>query len=226
MNAPPALVPPSATRSAPTSAEPPRRRARALAFGSSVAVVLAIGVAVATSPWSTESPASAESTGSQGSAGSAGSDGVREPTADDGRVAEGEVVSPFDDEVPTVAGLDADLLAALREAARAVEEDGRPLYVNSGWRSADYQAWLLREAVDQYGSLEAASRWVASPETSAHVTGDAVDVGPYATAEWLSRRGAQFGLCQVYANEIWHFELRPDAPVEGCPEMLADSSEG
>lgn len=65
---------------------------------------------------------------------------------------------------------------------------------------------------------------MASPEDSAHVTGDAVDVGPYATAEWLSRHGAQFGLCQVYANEVWHLELHPDAPDEGCPPMSADAA--
>lgn len=67
---------------------------------------------------------------------------------------------------------------------------------------------------------------VASPERSAHVTGDAVDLGPYTSAEWLSRRGAQFGLCQTYANEVWHFELHPDAPEAGCPAPYADASAG
>ncbi len=147
-----------------------------------------------------------------------------EPTAEDGRLPDGEPASPFDDSVPTVARLDPALLAALREAATAVEADGRPLHVTSGWRSAEYQRWLQEDALRTYGSAEEASRWVGSPETSAHVTGDAVDIGPYATAEWLSRRGAPFGLCQVYANEVWHFELRPEAPVEGCPEMVEDAS--
>jgi hypothetical protein len=37
--------------------------------------------------------------------------------------------------------------------------------------------------------------------------------------EWMSAHGAAFGLCQVYANEPWHFELTAD-PVGGCPPML------
>ncbi|MBI9113673.1 M15 family metallopeptidase [Sanguibacter suaedae] len=148
-----------------------------------------------------------------------------EPTAADGRVPGGEAVSPFDDTVPAIARLDPDLLAAVREAATAMEADGRPLHITSGWRSPEYQQWLQDDALRTTGSAEEASRLVASPEGSAHVTGDAVDIGPYPTAELLSRRGAQYGLCQVYANEIWHFELRPDAPEQGCPEMYDDPSQ-
>ena len=33
---------------------------------------------------------------------------------------------------------------------------------------------------------------------------------PAATA-WLSEHGAAYGLCQIYGNEPWHYELRPDA---------------
>ncbi|MBO1753133.1 M15 family metallopeptidase [Actinotalea sp. BY-33] len=150
--------------------------------------------------------------------------GPTEPTAADGRIPDGETVSPFDDSVPSVSRLDPALLAALREAASVVEADGRPLHVTSGWRSAAYQQWLQEDALRTYGSAEEAARWVASAETSAHVTGDAVDVGPYATAEWLSRHGAPFGLCQVYANEVWHIELRPEAPEDGCPELIPDAS--
>ena len=37
-------------------------------------------------------------------------------------------------------------------------------------------------------------------------------------------RGAlgEYGLCQIYRNESWHFELRPDAIENGCPSMYAD----
>ena len=38
----------------------------------------------------------------------------------------------------------------------------------------------------------------------------------------MSRHGAAFGLCQIYANERWHFELRPGAIANGCPVMYAD----
>jgi zinc D-Ala-D-Ala carboxypeptidase len=62
---------------------------------------------------------------------------------------------------------------------------------------------------------------VATPETSAHVSGDAVDVGPSGAA-WLSWHGAEYGLCQIYGNEPWHYELRPEAGGHGCPPVYAD----
>ncbi|MCP1428629.1 M15 family metallopeptidase [Microbacterium foliorum] len=133
---------------------------------------------------------------------------------------EGEV-SVFD-ETPAVTNLDAELLTAVREAATVAAEDGVDMHVNSGWRSAAYQQVLRQDAVDQYGSEEEAARWVATPENSEHVSGDAVDLGPLAAQDWLSRRGAEFGLCQIYANERWHFELRPAAVANGCPLMYDD----
>lgn len=68
-----------------------------------------------------------------------------------------------------------------------------------------------------------ARRFVAAPETSAHVTGRAVDIGPAAADSWLSRHGAGYGLCQMYANEMWHFELAT-VPGGECPAMLPDAS--
>ena len=130
--------------------------------------------------------------------------------------------SVFDDELPAVANLDPDLLEALRQAATDAADDGVEFYVNSGWRSAEYQERLLREATSKYGSVEAATRWVATPETSAHVKGDAVDIGPSGAAAWLAAHGAAYGLCRVYGNEPWHFELRPEAGDRGCPPMYAD----
>jgi hypothetical protein len=63
---------------------------------------------------------------------------------------------------------------------------------------------------------------VATPSTSAHVSGDAIDIGPPGAAAWLSEHGAGYGLCQIYSNEPWHYELRPDAGDHGCPPMYAD----
>ena len=57
---------------------------------------------------------------------------------------------------------------------------------------------------------------MAAPDTSAHVSGDAVDIGPSDAAAWLSGRGAEYGLCQIYANEPWHYELRPEAGDHGA----------
>jgi hypothetical protein len=138
----------------------------------------------------------------------------------DGAVPEGATV--FDAEIPGVANLDPDLLGALRQAATAAADDGVEFFVDSGWRSPEYQEQLLREAVAEYGSEAEAARWVATAETSAHVSGDAVDIGPDDATAWLSEHGAEYGLCQIYGNEPWHYELRPEAVVHGCPAMYAD----
>ncbi len=131
------------------------------------------------------------------------------------------VVTVLDDEVPAIAKLEAGLRTALRASASDAGDDGVVLRVNSGWRSTRYQEHLLDEAVSTYGSRTEAARWVATPGTSAHVSGKAVDLAPDA-ASWLSRHGAGYGLCQTYRNEPWHYELRTRATVEGCPRMYAD----
>ncbi|WP_083255162.1 M15 family metallopeptidase [Amycolatopsis orientalis] len=130
----------------------------------------------------------------------------------------------FDDGVPGVANLDPALLAALRKAAKDAADDGVELFVNSGWRSPEYQTKLRRDAVSKYGSEEEAARWVATPERSIHVAGRAADIGPPASAAWLSEHGARYGLCQIYRNEPWHYELRPEAIEHGCPPMYPDPS--
>jgi zinc D-Ala-D-Ala carboxypeptidase len=141
----------------------------------------------------------------------------------DGAVPDGATV--FDDEIPGVANLDPDLLGALRQAATDAADDGVEFFVDSGWRSPEYQNQLLREAVSEYGSEEEAARWVATAETSAHVSGDAVDIGPDDATAWLSAHGAEYGLCQIYGNEPWHYELRPEAIAQGCPAMYADPTQ-
>jgi D-alanyl-D-alanine carboxypeptidase len=138
----------------------------------------------------------------------------------DGFVPDGTTV--FDDEIQGVANLDPDLLGALRHAATDAAEDGVQFFVDSGWRSPDYQKRLLQEAVWKYGSEEEAARWVATPNTSSHVSGDAVDLGPADATAWLSEHGAEYGLCQIYRNEPWHYELQPEAISRGCPPMYAD----
>src|SRR5215207_443512 len=90
----------------------------------------------------------------------------------DGAVTDGTTV--FDDEIPGVANLDPDLLRALRQAATDAADDRVELFVDSGWRSPEYQDQLLQDAVSEYGSEEEAARWVAAPATSPHVSGDAV----------------------------------------------------
>jgi zinc D-Ala-D-Ala carboxypeptidase len=138
----------------------------------------------------------------------------------DGAVPDGTTV--FDEEIPGVANLDPALLGALRQAATDAADDGVEFFVDSGWRAPEYQNQLLRQAISEYGSEEEAARWVATAETSPHVSGDAVDIGPSDATAWLSGHGAEYGLCQIYSNEPWHYELRPEAIDHGCPPMYAD----
>jgi D-alanyl-D-alanine carboxypeptidase len=138
----------------------------------------------------------------------------------DGVVPDGTTV--FDDEYPAVANLNPALLRALRKATTDAAGDGIEIFVTSGWRSPEYEEQLLQEAISKYGSEKEAARWVATPNTSAHVSGDAVDIGPFDATAWLSEHGAKYGLCQIYRNEPWHYELRPKAIDHGCPPMYAD----
>jgi D-alanyl-D-alanine carboxypeptidase len=201
----------------PPSARTPAGRTRRLLVVGLIVVMASIALAVGrhlpnSSPFSAASPANTLRTDRHGPLGEA-----------DGAVPDG--VTVFDDTIPAVANLDAGLIEALRRAATAAAEDGADLYVNSGWRSPEYQDRLLREAVSTYGSEEEAARWVATAATSPHVSGDAVDLGHSDATDWLSAHGARYGLCPIYRNEPWHYELRTDAIDRGCPRMYADPTE-
>jgi zinc D-Ala-D-Ala carboxypeptidase len=191
-----------------------RRRRAAVVFIGIVAIAAVAGARRPSSP-SSASPTAAPvhhskhrrvHSGSLGQAGGAVPDGT----------------SVFDDEIPGVAKLDPALLGALRRAATDAAANGVQFVVDSGWRSRAYQEHLLQEAIAKYGSRAEAARWVATPDTSAHVSGDAVDIGPVSAASWLAEHGARYGLCRVYGNEPWHYELRPEAVTQGCPPTYAD----
>lgn len=126
---------------------------------------------------------------------------------------------------PSPTALSDELQRRFDEAASAAAADGVELRITSGWRTADEQERLVAEAVATYGSEAEAHRWVLPPARSAHVQGQAIDVGPVAGAAWLGEHGAQFGLCRTYANESWHFEPVID-PGGTCPQMYPDSSVG
>jgi hypothetical protein len=194
-----------------------RRRTRVLLVLAVVAALLGVGWRSLAGPAS--SAASPVIGSAVGSVVGPASHGHRIGTAD-GKVPDG--VTVFDDRYPAVSRLDPALLHALRAAATAAARDGVRFVVNSGWRSRAYQEELFDQAVAQYGSAAQAARWVARPGTSVHEAGDAVDIGPDGAATWLARHGASYGLCQIYANERWHYELRPDAADDGCPAMYAD----
>jgi len=144
---------------------------------------------------------------------------------EDGVIETGEAVSPFADDLPAIAQLDPALREAMQDAAREAIADDVTFVVTSGWRSAAYQQSLLDAAVEEYGSEEAAGEFVLSPEKSRHVTGDAVDIGYTDANSWLSQHGADYGLCQIYSNEIWHFELATSRGGE-CPPQLSNAAVG
>jgi zinc D-Ala-D-Ala carboxypeptidase len=186
-----------------------RRTLRLTAVGLVVTAAI-IGTLVYQSAWSSAPSFSEVLRGDHGGT----------TTEADGALPDG--VTVFDGQYPGVTNLDPDLLQALREAATDAADDGVEFYVNSGWRSPEYQNQLLREAVSEYGSEQEAARWVATADTSPHVSGDAVDIGSFDATAWLSEHGAEYGLCQIYSNEPWHYELRPEAIGRGCPPMYAD----
>jgi D-alanyl-D-alanine carboxypeptidase len=157
-------------------------------------------------------------------AGSSSPDGSGRVGVQDGRIDDAAGIPLDDGEHPAIRNLDPALLAAVREAGQDAQRQRNVRFkVTSGWRSKAYQQELLDEAVGKYGSLAEARRFVNTPERSTHVTGKAVDIGPTDAADWLVQRGSRYGLCQAYANEMWHFELLT-TPGGTCPRPRGDAA--
>ena len=192
---------------------PTRIRARRALAVSIVAAALAITALIAVPVTGALSPAS--------NAGASPAGGPADDAGGTGMEAELEGVTAFDD-IPAVTRIDPELLRALQKATTDAAHEDVTVEVTSGWRSPEYQDRLLEEAVTKYGSREEAARWVASSKTSAHVSGDAVDIGGFEAMLWMKTNGPAYGLCQIYDNEPWHFELRPEAPTQGCPDAYWD----
>ena len=198
----------------------PGRRLRSAVLGAVLASVVAIGVfhyATSAAPRSVGTASIAvrvpdgERLQRVGRSGPDAADGVL-PGA----------VSVFSNAYAGITRLNPRMLAALRRAATEARRYGIAIDADSGWRSRAYQEELFDQAVAQYGSAEAAARWVARPGTSIHEAGDAVDIAGADAEAWLWRNGAAYGLCRMYGNEVWHFEWRPAAVADGCPAMYVD----
>src|SRR4029450_6025624 len=128
-------------------ARPAARRTRSTILAALVVVSAAlIGVlgyqSLAVSPSSATSPVPAEPRAHRPHRGLHGRRHGALGEAD-GVVPDG--VTVFDDEFPAVANLDPALLGALRQAATDAAGDGVEFFVDSGWRSPEYQEQLLRE---------------------------------------------------------------------------------
>lgn len=203
----------------PTTASLARRR-RTVAAALVIAVVLLLASIGAASVAATTQRHNAPSGANprQGALVPAG-----EPGVEDGFVDDGAPISPFDDDLPAIARLRPALHTAMQAAAIDALADDVSFVVTSGWRSERYQRALFDDAVRTQGSEEAASRLVATVTASKHVSGDAVDIGHTDADNWLTQHGTDYGLCQIYANEIWHFELAT-TPGGDCPELLPDAT--
>lgn len=105
-------------------------------------------------------------------------------------------------------GLDNAFADALKRLMDAIPG----ITISSGLRSTKRQAELWEEALQKYGSAEAARKWVAPPGSSQHEVGKAADLrfaNPDARAD-AHRRAGEFGLTFPLRNEPWHIE-----PVNG-----------
>ena len=140
-----------------------------------------------------------------------------------GWLPDGVTLSPFDIDNPIVGLLDPALLTAVQDATRRAAAQNVDVRINSGWRSRGFQQRLFDDGVRSYGSIDVARQFVASPDTSKHVEGKAVDIAPVEADKWLIANGRQFGLCQIYANELWHFELVAD-PAGNCPPLQPNAA--
>jgi zinc D-Ala-D-Ala carboxypeptidase len=153
----------------------------------------------------------------------AGCSGKAGASLEDGYIEDNGSIPLSDTTHPAIRNLDPKLSQALRQAAEAAQTAGVELRVTSGWRSEKYQKDLLHKAVIRYGSLEKAQQFVNTPERSAHVSGKAVDIGPTRAADWMVQHGSDYGLCQAYSNEMWHFELLTE-PGGECPPQRQDAA--
>ncbi|MGA4542365.1 D-alanyl-D-alanine carboxypeptidase family protein [Uniformispora flossi] len=107
---------------------------------------------------------------------------------------------------------------AYQQAKTAMAANGITLTLTSGKRSFQHQQDLWDQEVRDTGSTAAARNRVLPPGESSHVQGIAIDINVAAQA-WMKSKGSQYGWCQIYANEAWHFEYRASYKTSGCPTL-------
>lgn len=93
--------------------------------------------------------------------------------------------------------------------------------INSGYRSNERQTQLWQEALQKYGSVAEARKWVAPPGNSQHNKGNAADLGygSDAARQWAHDNASKYGLQFPLGNENWHIE---DADARG--KAMADKT--
>ncbi|WP_371096614.1 M15 family metallopeptidase [Streptomyces sanglieri] len=209
---------PAESRSATAARRLPGRTAAGVGAVLVVALTAAWGLTTRSDP-----AAHADATAGRAPGGGAATAEVTPEGADESGTPDGRQFTPFDTRYPAIARLDRRLLKAVQQAARDARDDGIEFRVTSGWRSKEHQQRLLDEGIEKYGSAEKARQFVNTPQKSTHVSGKAVDIGPTDADDWLIRNGSDYGLCQVYNNEMWHFELLT-RPGGTCPAPLSNAA--
>jgi LAS superfamily LD-carboxypeptidase LdcB len=115
-----------------------------------------------------------------------------------------------------------NLVAMLTQA----EEDGLLIQVESGYRSANYQAKIFKKMFAEGRDFDDIIRYVAPPGYSNHILGTAVDFSPsnwrFADTKqylWLQENGHTFGFEEIYSEtnrlkmpwEAWHWQYMGSA---------------
>ena len=104
----------------------------------------------------------------------------------------------------------------------AASDAGYNIGIYSGYRSPEHQGRLYNDALEKYGSPEAARKWVAPPGKSMHNFGLAADLsyGSDAARAWAHENAPSFGLAFRMAHEPWHIELNPDDKREALTAFV------
>lgn len=116
----------------------------------------------------------------------------------------------------------ADPLAAMIAEAQQIFGPGA-VQITSAFRSVERQQQLWDEALQKYGSPEAARQWVAPPGQSHHNNGLAADLG-YGSVnveQWVHENAGRYGLGFRMGNEPWHIEPQNvTSMMAGAPASL------
>ncbi|RVI43669.1 D-alanyl-D-alanine carboxypeptidase family protein [Sinorhizobium meliloti] len=111
--------------------------------------------------------------------------------------------------------LDPQFQSRLAEFLAAAQEQAGNIVITSGARSIERQAELWQQALQKYGSEEAARKWVAPPGRSQHNQGRAADLQfeTDAVRDWAHANAEAYGLVFRLQNESWHIELQRDEAI-------------
>lgn len=121
--------------------------------------------------------------------------------------------------------VDVDARDAFVRMAQAADADSIVLIVDSGYRSATYQARIITEHMKEGQKFADITRYVAPPGYSDHETGRTVDMVPsdpsFARTDayrWLVQRAGEFGFEENFPKdttglslwEPWHWTYFPE----------------